>query len=180
MRSKGVPASRRLFLKFGMGACAAGAVIPPAPGWARVASYYKVVFDERFQDAREFAARARQRGIPAAAIRGDITRLFFDDLDLRWKQGPVPLAGFTTPASLFCLDLLARDRGMRLRHCAANPEVASALGVLDGTLPRRRPATPPASGGAAALVFWIMEPRGKKPDSVRRARVRERLHIDWC
>ena len=99
-----------------------------------VVPYYKAVFDERFGDPCAFAAGAAERGIPTVAIRGDITKLFFDDLDLRWKQGPVLLAGYTTPASLFCLDLLARDRGMRVRHCVTGPSVEAALGVLDGTL----------------------------------------------
>lgn len=111
-----VTASRRMFLKSGLGACAASAVLGPASGDAAAAAYYKVVFDERFEGPRAFAAGAARRGMATVAIRGDVTRLFFDDLDLRWKQGPVCLAGYTTPASLFCLELLARDRGMRLVH----------------------------------------------------------------
>ncbi len=53
---------------------------------------------------------ATAREIRTVAICGDITSLYVDDLDLRWKQGPVWLTGLTTPASLFYLDLLARDR----------------------------------------------------------------------
>lgn len=130
------------------------------PVWGEAAAirYYKAVFDERFGDARAFAAGAKERGIAAAAIRGDITRLFFDDLDLRWRQGPVQLAGFTTPASFFCLDLLARDRGMRVRHCEAGPSVASALEVLDGALPRRDTSRQVGSSGDSALVFWTIAP----------------------
>src|SRR5689334_364098 len=94
-------ASRRIFLKCGLGACAAGALINPVSGRAATVPYYKAVFDERFADARAFAAGAAERGIATAAIRGDITRLFVDDLDLRWKQGPVLLAGYTRPSSLF-------------------------------------------------------------------------------
>jgi hypothetical protein len=108
-------------------------MIRPIPAQTPGLRYYKAVFDERFPDACAFAAGAAERGIPTAAIRGDVTNLFFDDLDLRWKQGPVLLAGYTTPASLFCLDLLARDRGMRLRHCVTKP-------------------------GLPALVFWIIAP----------------------
>ena len=132
-------ASRRTFLKVGMGACAAGAMsLPTSARGIAAPPYYKVVFDERFDEARAFAAVAAERGIPTAAIRGDITSLFFNDLDLRWKQGPVLLAGYTTPASLFCLDLLARDRGMRVSHC----------------VPLQSHSSDPA-----ALVFWIIRPR---------------------
>ena len=121
--------------------------------------YYKAIFDERFEDARAFAAEATERRIPAAAIRGDITKLFFDDLDLRWKEGPVVLAGYTTPASLFCLDLLARDRGMRVSHCATEPSVERALGVLDGALPHSRGVTGLPTKRPSPLVFWILAPR---------------------
>jgi hypothetical protein len=158
-------ATRRNFLKSGLGACAAGATAPlrsrlctASPG-AAVLPYYQAIFDERFEDSRVFAAGAAARRILTAAIRGDITRLFFDDLDLRWKQGPVLLAGYTTPASLFCLDLLARDRGMRVSHCATKPSAEAALAVLDGAPPRPSMSARLPFRGRSALVFWIIAPR---------------------
>lgn len=135
-------ASRRTFLKAGLSACAAGAIVPAAAqavlgsGQSDSASYYKAVFDERFDAARAFAEDAAARGIAPAPIRGDVTRLFYDDLDLRWKQGPVALAGYTTPAALFCLDLLARDRGMRVSQREPQP------------------------GGQ--LVFWMITPKSAR------------------
>jgi hypothetical protein len=72
--------------------------------------YYKAVFDERLEEARAFATRATALATPTVAVRGDTTNLFFNDLDLRRKRGPVWLIGFGTSASLFCLHLLARDR----------------------------------------------------------------------
>ena len=127
-------ASRRTFLK----ACAASAIAGPIASQAATVSntaapHYRAVFDERFEHARTFAAQASERGITIAAIRGDITKLFFEDLDLRWKQGPVVLTGYTTPESLFCLDLLARDRGMRVTQRVAKP---------------------------GPLIFWTIAPRG--------------------
>jgi hypothetical protein len=155
-------ASRRMFLTCGLGACASSALIPVVPNRTRVAPYYKAVFDERFEDARVFAAGAAERGTQTAAIRGDITKLFFDDLDLRWKQGPIRLAGYTTPASLFCLDLLARDRGMHVSHCVAKPNVEAALGILDSALPGRWTATAYVpSSDSPCLVFWIIAPKGR-------------------
>lgn len=152
-------ASRRIFLKSGLGVCAAGALIHPISGEASTVRYYKAVFDGRFEESRAFAAGAAARGIATAAVRGDVTRLFFDDLDLRWKQGPVWLAGYTTAASLFCLELLARDRGMRLRYRLTNADVGAALRVLDGTLPRRALATDLRSRDGSNLVLWILAPR---------------------
>ena len=153
-------ASRRNFLKCGLGVWAAGVLISPIAGQAPAVPYYKAVFDDRFTDARAFATGAAERGIPTAGIRGDITGLFFDDLDLRWKQGPVLLAGYTTPSSLFCLDLLARDRGMRLSHRVTTPTVQAALGILDGALPSDRTTRLPSTD-ASTLVFWIIAPSAR-------------------
>jgi len=117
---------------------------------------------------READEEANARTIPTVAIRGDITSLFFDDLDLRWKQGPIWLTGFTTPASLFCLHLLARDRGMHLRLCLTKPSIDAALAGLDGALPRNRVRMHSLSSDPAELVFWIIAPsapRFRKGDS---------------
>lgn len=143
-------ASRRRFLQLSLGACAAPVRLYSMPR----PIYYKAVFDERFEGPCAFAAAAAERRIPTAAIRGDVTSLFFDDLDLRWKRGPLLLAGYTTPASLFCLDLLARDRGMRVRHCKADPSVDAALSVFDAAVP---PTRLPSSGNPL-LVAWVIAP----------------------
>ena len=78
--------SRRIFLKCGLGACSVSALIPPLSA-RPVMPYYKAVFDERFEEARAFATQATARATPTVAIRGDVTNLFFNDLDLRWKAG---------------------------------------------------------------------------------------------
>lgn len=157
--------NRRMFLKCGLGACSAGALLPPLSA-RPVMPYYRAVFDERFKEARAFATQATTRATPTVAIRGDVTNLFFNDLDLRWKLGPDWLIGFTTSASLFCLHLLARDRGMRLRFCRTKPNMEAVLGVLDGALPRDRmsmhlmsmylPLSEPSD-----LVLWIIAPSGR-------------------
>lgn len=153
--------SRRIFLKYGLGACSAGALIRPVPAQKPVMPYYKAVFDERFEDARAFATQATARATPTVAIRGDVTNLFFNDLDLRWKLGPVWLIGFTTAASLFCLHLLARDRGMRLRLCRTKPNLKAVLGVLDGALPRDRMRMHLPSSDPSDLVLWIIAPSAR-------------------
>ena len=47
-------------------------------------------------------------------IRGDITDLWFHDLDPQWKKQPVAIAGLTAHGPLFCLERLAWDHGMRV------------------------------------------------------------------
>jgi hypothetical protein len=103
--------SHRMFLKCGLSACSANALIPTLSA-RPVVPYHKVVFDERFKETGAFATRA--------AALGDITNSFFNHLDLRWKLGAVWLIGFTTSASLFCLHLLARDR-MRMHLPSSGP-----------------------------------------------------------
>ncbi|MGH9685861.1 MAG: hypothetical protein ACRD5K_02060 [Candidatus Acidiferrales bacterium] len=80
---------------------------------------YKVFFDERFSSCAVFADEMNRRALPTYAIRGDITEVWFGDLYFRWKQGsgqhgPTAIAGLTAPGPIFCLEMLARDAGMRV------------------------------------------------------------------
>lgn len=159
--------SRRGFLKCSLGACSAAALIHRMSAQTPLVPYYKAVFDERFEHASIFATEATTREIRTAAIRGDVTSLYFDDLDLRWKQGPVWLTGLTTPASLFCLDLLARDRGMRLNCYLVTPSIGAILDVLDGALPCRKAMTYSASVDPSDLVFWIIAPSARAAEQER-------------
>jgi len=72
------------------------------------------VFDRRFADARAAAARSAAHGVETAAFEGDLTELWYDRLDLRWRAAPMKLAGLTTASGLFVLETLAADRGMRV------------------------------------------------------------------
>jgi hypothetical protein len=152
--------SRRIFLKCGLGACSASALIPTLSA-RPVIPYDKAVFDERFEEARAFATQATARATPTVAIRGDVTNLFFNDLDVRWKLGPVWLIGFTTSASLFCLYLLAQDRGMQLRFCGTKPKMKAVLDVLDGALPRDGMRMHLPSSDPSDLVLWVVAPSAR-------------------
>ena len=119
-------ASRREFLQIGVAALAlpisarAGlkqAVAAPA-GELAPAQLYKVIFDERHASSRAFASEVKRLGAPVHAIKGDITDLWFHDLDARWKKEPVAIAGLTEHGPLFCLERLAWDHGMRVVYRA--------------------------------------------------------------
>jgi hypothetical protein len=117
-------ASRREFLQASIAALAlpisAHAALSPAAAQAEadrtvaVTPLYKVIFDERFPASVAFGAEARNLGLPVHAIRGDITDLWFHDLDARWKESPAAVAGLTAQGALFCLERLAWDHGMRV------------------------------------------------------------------
>jgi hypothetical protein len=83
------------------------------------------VFDRRFADARAAAARRAASGIEAAGFAGDLTQLWYERLDLRWRRAPMTLAGVTTAGGLFVLGTLAADRGMRVVERTELPAAAA-------------------------------------------------------
>jgi hypothetical protein len=74
----------------------------------------RFVFDTRFAEAFDAATAAEKLGVVLAPIAGDLMEFWYDELDLRWKQGPMTLAGVTTEEALFVLETFAQDRGMRV------------------------------------------------------------------
>src|SRR5271170_1609906 len=105
-------ASRREFLQAGLAASllpVAASELPAAAGSAKESqappvSFYKVIFDERFPASVSFGEEWKARGAAMHAIRGDITDLWFHDLDRQWKKQPVAIAGLTAHGPLFCLE----------------------------------------------------------------------------
>ena len=91
------------------------------------------------------------------AIKGDITHLYYHDLSLRWNHGRTTIAGLSTKASLFCLEMLARDRGMRLAYMAdvldSVPDIP--IDIAD----RKAPAFSIIGEDPGELVVWVIAPR---------------------
>src|SRR5277367_3799977 len=109
--------NRREFLQAGIAASLLPLAMPAvaAPeGQVSATTFHKVIFDERFPASVAFGAEWKARGAAVHAIRGDITDLWFHDLDHQWKKQPVPIAGLTAHGPLFCLERLAWDHGMRV------------------------------------------------------------------
>lgn len=73
-----------------------------------------LVIDSRHSQARAFGRRAGRWGAPLRIIEGDITDLWLNELDARWKSKPAAVAGLTERPALFLLERLAWDRGMRV------------------------------------------------------------------
>jgi hypothetical protein len=104
--------TRRQFVGIGAASLAVAAV--PATLSAHLPIPYRAIYDERFAAGRRFAREASHRGWVTRAIRGDVTQVWFHELSVRWQRGPAPIAGLTTPASLFVLERLSWDVGMRV------------------------------------------------------------------
>jgi hypothetical protein len=125
--------SRRELLQIGFAGVALQAVSSLA--WPQTASAAditpdRVIFDHRFPSSVSFADSFARRGIAVHGIRGDITALWYDTLYFDWRERKAPLAGLTTAESLFCLEILARDAGMRVteRHVRADGLVSWSIG----------------------------------------------------
>ncbi len=108
-----------------LGAGAAASLLPASAAIAAAKTpdpaIYRAVYDARHPEARGFAEEAARRGWPVRAIEGDVTGLWFHELDLRWKEGPAAICGLTEPAALFILERLAWDAGMRVTARADHP-----------------------------------------------------------
>jgi hypothetical protein len=152
--------NRREFLQGGI----ALSLLPllPRKGFSAAApkAFDMVIFDQRFLKARDFAQQAREAGLDCIAIQGDITDLYFHDFSLRWNRGPTTIAGLSTKASLFCLETLARDRGMRLVYfngvLDSEPVPDIPLEIAD----RKSASFSIIGEDSEELAVWIIAPRG--------------------
>jgi hypothetical protein len=106
--------SRRQFVGVGTAVLALAAARPTRSVSEGSLAPFRTIYDERFEAGRRFARDAADRGWITRAIRGDVTQVWFHELAVRWKRGPAAIAGLTTPQSLFVLERLAWDVGMRV------------------------------------------------------------------
>ncbi len=106
--------------------------------------------------ALAFGEEAVRLGLEPHGIKDDITDLWCHTLDLQWKRGPATLAGITLSTSLFCLETLARDYGMRvwfkaIHNCLPGGELEHSWLVLTASSGKRRPL---ADSGASDSREW--------------------------
>ena len=106
--------TRRQFVGAGTAVLAVAAARPARSLSEIPVTPFRAIYDERFAAGRRFASDAVERGWVTRAIRGDVTQVWFHELAVRWKRGPAAIAGLTTPQSLFVLERLAWDVGMRV------------------------------------------------------------------
>ena len=175
--------NRREFLQLGTAAAVAWSAngleaspaVAPGPGGPAdsVTPLYKVLFDERFAEGIAFALRVQECGGDVHPIRGDIRAIWYDDLYHHWNGSPVGVAGLTTARSLFCLDMFARDAGLRVVYYAEHElgadgpvewsaEVAYAVTHFPRVRcrPIRRAVDPLLP--LTSLVSWVIAPVWRK------------------
>jgi hypothetical protein len=105
----------------------AAAVAPP-----RAVALGRALYDDRYAEARRFAAVLGAQSVPIRALEdGDITGFWRDELAALGQREPVAIAGCTQFGPMFVVERWAAERGMRValrvEHC----------GMPDGTLAHR-------------------------------------------
>ncbi len=113
--------NRREFLQMSLAASALPAIVAARPESVAPSSDKEVgvgrshvIVETMSPMALAFGEEAVRLGLEPHRIKDDITDLWCHTLDLQWKRGPATLAGITLSTSLFCLETLARDYGMRV------------------------------------------------------------------
>lgn len=137
---------RRALLK--KGALVSGATL--ISRFAAAASFNEVALDRFIVDSRVpgsiVAGRlAVARGAKVSEVDGDLTALWYDDLNLKWQQRPMSLAGITGEDALFVLSTLAPQYGMRVKH-------QEVVGLIEG-VPRSSLA-----GDSLSIYSWMIAP----------------------
>ncbi|HUQ53963.1 MAG TPA: hypothetical protein VM692_17170, partial [Gammaproteobacteria bacterium] len=88
-----------------------------------------------------FARAARQRGMTTLEFAADVAELWMRELEPRLRNGPIRIAGHASAATLFCLDLLARDFGARtVRRVDAATAVSFVISQYSGPRAALAPA----------------------------------------
>jgi hypothetical protein len=92
---------------------------PEAPAYSSHV-LYRILFDSRFSESRAFGEEAARLGGVVRGFAGDITDLWYHELDERWRAGPAAIAGMTRHGPLFCLERLAWNAAMRVVYRATH------------------------------------------------------------
>jgi hypothetical protein len=98
--------------------------------------------DRSLDGSDAVVAQARARGLPVVEFAGDVAGVWMRELEPRLRAGPLTIAGHTSAATLFCLDLLARDYGARTVRRAERGAAVSF--VISQRLGRRAALAPAA------------------------------------
>jgi hypothetical protein len=108
----------------------------------------RFVFDVRFAESGAIGEQVGSLGVPLSPIADDLMTLWYDELDLAWRQAPMALAGVTLADAFFVLETFALDRHMHVvyrgEHGLVENErivhrLAGPAPLLEHLSPRREP-----------------------------------------
>jgi len=144
---------RRVFIYGAAGVAAAFAGVPPGAGARPAAGSFRaapdlVLVDRHLEGSGSFAATARARGIALHEFSSDVAAVWMRELEPRLRAGAVAIEGYTSAATLFCLELLARDYGACVVRRGDTP--AGVHWIVSSTPILRAPLAPLPSRRSAA------------------------------
>jgi hypothetical protein len=144
---------RRMFFQSAGAVIAALAGVPSSavsPRAARpsVAAPDVALVDRNLDGSVSFAATAHVRGIALLEFSSDAGGIWMRELEPRLRAGSVAIEGLTSVATLFCLEVLARDYGARVVRRSDTP--AGVIWTVSSSPIRRAPLAPPPSRRSAA------------------------------
>jgi hypothetical protein len=125
-----------------------------------------VIVESTSPMAIAFGNEAMRFGLEVQGITDDVTDVWYQHLAERWSRGSAVVAGLTLSTSLFCLETMANDRGMRLwfraDHAAlangqAQHEVSGARQLVERVAVFQRDWVCGFAGLLAALPPWQAE-----------------------
>jgi hypothetical protein len=89
-----------------------------------------VVIEDELAASRTLGRHLAIRGASGVSIReGDITAAWRETIQPLWRQGPATIAGLTSPSTLFCLEQLAWQHGLRVAFHAEH--IVHADGITE-------------------------------------------------
>lgn len=124
------------------------------------------LYDDRYAEGRSFAAAAAAQGIATRALdAGDITRFWYDELDVLWRREPAAIAGLTQFGPMLVVEQLAAEARMHLTLRGEHP-IARLTAALQAPGPSivhyYTPLTVAQGQGAVLdgrLYSWVVAPR---------------------
>lgn len=138
--------SRRAFIRNGAALATLVALPLPvalaAPRGPRIDAASFALVDANLDTSAAFAAAASAAGVPLRRFGRDVAALWMTEIEPALSAGPVTIAGHTSAATLFCLDLLARDYGASVAQRA--DEGDAVTWVISSNPGRRAPLAPAA------------------------------------
>lgn len=87
------------------------------------------IFDARFVAGRVFGEAMCDRRVPVAGYLGDVTPVWYTQLDPVWRHAPIAVGGVTTAGALFCLEHLAWEHGMRVVYRGTHRDLIGGGGT---------------------------------------------------
>jgi predicted secreted Zn-dependent protease len=139
--------NRRAFIRNGASLAMVAAL--PLPGSAIAAARSTtphrasfVIVDSSLDTGAAFAAAVAAEGRTVRVFSRDVAGLWMREIEPLLRAGPVMMTGHTSPATLFCLDLLARDYGARTVRCV---DFGASVTWVISSSPGQRAALAPAA-----------------------------------